>query len=67
MVEHTERRVGSSQRKTVPTTKHNTGSDSGGMNTTAKLEGDTWELNGSKNFITHAISGDVAVVSDRTG
>ena len=48
-------------------TEHNTGSDSGGMNTTAKLEGDTWVLNGAKNFITHAISGDVAVVLARTG
>ncbi len=48
-------------------TEHNTGSDSGGMNTTARLEGDTWVLNGAKNFITHAISGDVAVVLARTG
>lgn len=48
-------------------TEHNTGSDSGGMNTTAKLEGETWVLNGAKNFITHAISGDVAVVLARTG
>jgi len=48
-------------------TEHNTGSDSGGMNTTAKPEGDTWVLNGAKNFITHAISGDVAVVLARTG
>ena len=48
-------------------TEHNTGSDSGGMNTTAKLEGDSWVLNGAKNFITHAISGDIAVVLARTG
>jgi alkylation response protein AidB-like acyl-CoA dehydrogenase len=26
-----------------------------------------WVLNGSKNFITHAISGDIAVVIARTG
>jgi len=48
-------------------TEHNTGSDAGGMNTTAKKEGDYWILNGAKNFITHAISGNVAVVIARTG
>jgi hypothetical protein len=48
-------------------TEHNTGSDAGGMNTTAKREGDFWIVNGAKNFITHAISGDVAVVIVRTG
>ncbi|MBE7441357.1 MAG: acyl-CoA dehydrogenase family protein [Flavobacteriales bacterium] len=48
-------------------TEHNTGSDAGGMNTTAKLDGDYWVLNGAKNFITHAISGNVAVVIARTG
>jgi len=48
-------------------TEHNTGSDAGGMNTTAKQEGEYWILNGAKNFITHAISGDVAVVIARTG
>ncbi|MDB9795741.1 acyl-CoA dehydrogenase family protein, partial [Flavobacteriaceae bacterium] len=34
-------------------TEHNTGSDAGGMNTTAVKKGDQWVLNGSKNFITH--------------
>ena len=48
-------------------TEHNTGSDSAGMNTTAIKDGDFWVLNGSKNFITHAISGDIAVVVARTG
>ena len=48
-------------------TEHNTGSDAGGMHTTAVKEGDEWILNGAKNFITHAISGDVAVVIVRTG
>jgi len=48
-------------------TEHNTGSDSGGMSTTAVKDGDNWLLNGAKNFITHAISGDVAVVIARTG
>ncbi|WP_432222185.1 acyl-CoA dehydrogenase family protein [Flavobacterium sp. TMP13] len=48
-------------------TEHNTGSDAGGMNTTAKRDGDDWIVNGAKNFITHAISGDIAVVIVRTG
>lgn len=48
-------------------TEHNTGSDAGGMNTTAVREGDFWVVNGSKNFITHAKSGDLAVVIVRTG
>ena len=48
-------------------TEHNTGSDSGGMSTTAYKDGDDWVLNGAKNFITHAISGDVSVVIVRTG
>lgn len=48
-------------------TETGTGSDAGGMNTTAVLDGDEWVLNGAKNFITHAISGDVAVVIARTG
>lgn len=48
-------------------TEHNTGSDAGGMNTTARKDGDYYVLNGAKNFITHAISGNVAVVIVRTG
>jgi alkylation response protein AidB-like acyl-CoA dehydrogenase len=48
-------------------TETGTGSDAGGMCTTAVLDGDEWVINGSKNFITHAISGDVAVVIVRTG
>ena len=48
-------------------TEHNTGSDAGGMSTTAIKDGDDWIINGAKNFITHAISGDVAVVMTRTG
>jgi alkylation response protein AidB-like acyl-CoA dehydrogenase len=48
-------------------TEHNTGSDAGGMNTTAVRDGDFWIINGAKNFITHAISGDIAVVVVRTG
>ncbi len=48
-------------------TEHNTGSDAGGMNTTAIKDGDSWVLNGAKNFITHGKNGDVAVVIARTG
>ena len=48
-------------------TEHNTGSDAGGMATTAVKDGEYWILNGTKNFITHAISGDIAVVIARTG
>jgi alkylation response protein AidB-like acyl-CoA dehydrogenase len=48
-------------------TEHNTGSDAGGMHTTAVKEGDFWIVNGAKNFITHGISGDIAVVIVRTG
>lgn len=48
-------------------TEHNTGSDAGGMNTTAIKDGDYYILNGSKNFITHGISGHIAVVIARTG
>ena len=48
-------------------TETGTGSDAGGMNTTAVKDGGHWVLNGSKNFITHGKSGDVAVVIARTG
>lgn len=48
-------------------TEAGTGSDAGGMNTTAVRDGDYWIINGSKNFITHGKSGDVAVVIVRTG
>lgn len=48
-------------------TEHNTGSDAKGMSTTARKEGDQWVLNGTKNFITHGKSCDVAVVVVRNG
>ncbi|GAB3554310.1 acyl-CoA dehydrogenase family protein [Spirosoma fluminis] len=48
-------------------TEPNTGSDAGNMRTTAVRDGDDWLLNGAKNFITHGISGNVAVVIARTG
>ncbi len=48
-------------------TEANTGSDAGRMQCVAKKDGDHWVLNGTKNFITHGASGDVAVVIARTG
>lgn len=48
-------------------TESNTGSDAGNMRCTATRDGDGWILNGTKNWITHAISGKVAVVIARTG
>ena len=48
-------------------TEHNTGSDAGNMNTTAVEDGNFYVLNGAKNFITHGISGNIAVVIVRTG
>nr|WP_317195948.1 acyl-CoA dehydrogenase family protein [Litoribacter alkaliphilus] len=48
-------------------TEPNTGSDAGNMRTTAVEDGDYYVLNGAKNFITHGVSGDVAVVIARTG
>lgn len=48
-------------------TEPNTGSDAGNMRTTATRDGDGWILNGTKNWITHGISGDIAVVIARTG
>ena len=48
-------------------TEHNTGSDAGGMNSTAVQQGDDWIINGTKNFITHGSSGDIAVIVVRTG
>jgi len=48
-------------------TEANTGSDAGNMRCTAVREGDEWVLNGTKNWITHGISGNIAVVIARTG
>lgn len=48
-------------------TEANTGSDAIRMQCTAKQEGDYWIINGTKNWITHGISGNVAVVIVRTG
>ncbi|MEO6520430.1 MAG: acyl-CoA dehydrogenase [Mucilaginibacter sp.] len=48
-------------------TEANTGSDALGMNTTAVLDGDHYIINGSKNWITHGKSSNLAVVMVRTG
>ncbi|QNL52158.1 acyl-CoA dehydrogenase [Olivibacter sp. SDN3] len=48
-------------------TEANTGSDAMRMNTTAVLNGEEYVINGTKNWITHGKSGDVAVVMARTG
>jgi alkylation response protein AidB-like acyl-CoA dehydrogenase len=48
-------------------TEANTGSDAMRMKATAVQVGDYWVLNGTKNWITHGLSGDVAVVLIRTG
>jgi len=48
-------------------TEANTGSDAMRMQCVAKKDGDHWVLNGSKNWITHGISGEIAVVLARTG
>jgi alkylation response protein AidB-like acyl-CoA dehydrogenase len=48
-------------------TEANTGSDAGNMMCTATKDGDNWIINGTKNWITHGKTGDVAVVICRTG
>lgn len=48
-------------------TEANTGSDASNMRCTAVREGDEWVINGTKNWITHGISGEIAVVITRTG
>jgi alkylation response protein AidB-like acyl-CoA dehydrogenase len=48
-------------------TEPNTGSDAGNMKCTAVQQGDQWVINGTKNWITHGKTGDVAVVVCRTG
>jgi acyl-CoA dehydrogenase len=48
-------------------TEANTGSDAMRMKTVAVKDGDYFVINGTKNWITHGISGEVAVVLVRTG
>ncbi|HEV3469336.1 MAG TPA: acyl-CoA dehydrogenase [Pyrinomonadaceae bacterium] len=42
-------------------TEPQAGSDASGTRTTAVRKGNEWVVNGSKNFITHAVHGDVCV------
>ena len=42
------------------------GSDAAAMRTTARRDGDSWVLNGTKNFITNGASADVALVFGQT-
>ena len=48
-------------------TESNTGSDAMRMQCVAEKDGDYYVLNGTKNWITHGKSGDIAVVLARTG
>jgi len=48
-------------------TESNTGSDAMRMKCVAEKEGDHYVLSGTKNWITHGKSGDIAVVLARTG
>ena len=48
-------------------TEPNTGSDAGNMKTTAVKQGDHWVMNGTKSWITHGKTGEIAVVICRTG
>ena len=48
-------------------TEANTGSDAGNMKCTAVKDGNEWVINGTKNWITHGKSGEIAVVICRTG
>ena len=48
-------------------TEPGTGSDAGNMKCTAVKDGNDWVINGTKNWITHGKSGDIAVVICRTG
>ena len=48
-------------------TEANTGSDAMRMQCVAQKDGDYYVINGTKNWITHGISGNVGVVLVRTG
>ena len=47
-------------------TEPGSGSDSGAMTTSAKLEGDEWVINGTKHWITNFNGCAFFVVADRT-
>jgi alkylation response protein AidB-like acyl-CoA dehydrogenase len=48
-------------------TEPGSGSDAAGLKTTARLEGDSYVLNGVKQFITNGIHADIFMVMARTG
>ncbi len=48
-------------------TEANTGSDAMRMAATAVKDGTDWVINGTKNWITHGLSGDISIVLVRTG
>jgi alkylation response protein AidB-like acyl-CoA dehydrogenase len=48
-------------------TEAGTGSDAGNMRCAAVKDGNDWVINGTKCWITHGRSGDIAVVIARTG
>lgn len=48
-------------------TEANTGSDAGNMQCTAVKKGNEWIINGTKSWITHGKSAQIAVVITRTG
>ena len=47
-------------------TEPGAGSDAGALRTVARRDGPDWILDGTKNFITHATVGEIAVVMART-
>jgi acyl-CoA dehydrogenase len=50
----------------VAVTEPDAGSDVAAIRTTARREGDTWVLNGTKMYITNGVHGDMAFVAAKT-
>ena len=50
----------------VAVTEPDAGSDVASIRTTARREGDTWVLNGSKLYISNGVHGDIAFVAAKT-
>ena len=48
-------------------TEPSAGSDAMALATTARLDGDTWVLNGTKIFVTNGVEADVCIVYARSG
>ncbi|HET6947024.1 MAG TPA: acyl-CoA dehydrogenase family protein, partial [bacterium] len=47
-------------------TEPSSGSDAMSLRTTARLEGETWILNGTKAFVTNAVEADICIVYARS-